>query len=271
MKRRSRRSRRPANRLTPMSFFRFSLAEAAPPSCRGGVVTIGNFDGVHLGHQALVAESKRQAKALGGPAVAVTFDPHPLKLLRPEAFQPLLTTIDHRAEWLHKSGADHVVALATSPALLALSAREFFERIVVADLDARSLVEGFNFFFGKGREGDLDTLRQFAHEAGRKLTVMPPVALDGRPVSSSRVRDELLAGRAEAATKLLGRPYRIAGVVATGQRRGQTLGFPTANLHGVETIIPGNGVYVVQVWLGGLAHPAAANVGPNPTFGEQER
>ncbi len=254
-----------------MSTFRHSLDTAAPAACRGGVLTLGNFDGVHRGHQALIAEAARQARTLGGPAVAVTFDPHPLQLLRPAAFQPLLTTIEHRAELLHAAGADHVLILQTTPALLQLSARDFFVRVIQHDLQARALVEGYNFAFGKGREGTTEVLRELCAAAHLPLTLVPPQEVLGKPASSSRVRAEILAGRLDIVQALLGRPYRIAGTVVAGQQRGARLGFPTANLDGARTLIPGNGVYAVRAMHGDKAWPAAANVGPNPTFGEDAR
>jgi riboflavin kinase/FMN adenylyltransferase len=201
----------------------------------------------------------------------VTFDPHPLQLLRPAAFQPLLTTIEHRCELLRAAGADHVLVLETSAALLQLSALEFFERIIQAGLHARALVEGYNFAFGKARAGTPEVLRRFCAEANLPLTLVPPQDVDGKPASSSRVRAELLAGRLDAVRALLGRPYRLAGTVVTGQRRGQSLGFPTANLDQVRALIPGNGVYAVRALVGDQAWPAAANVGPNPTFDEDAR
>ncbi len=137
-----------------MSTYRHCLDAAAPDAYRGGVLTLGNFDGVHRGHQALIAAAARQ----GHPAVAVTFDPHPLQLLRPAAFQPLLTTIEHRAELLHAAGADHVLILETTPAMLQLTARDFFSRVIQHDLRARAIVEGYNFAFGKGREGTTEVL-----------------------------------------------------------------------------------------------------------------
>jgi riboflavin kinase / FMN adenylyltransferase len=254
-----------------MSTLRHSLDAAAPAACRAGVLTLGNFDGVHRGHQALITESVRQARAVGSPAVAVTFDPHPLQLLRPAAFQPVLTTIEHRAELLHAAGADHVLILQTTPAMLQLSAHAFFAQVVQRGMQARALVEGYNFAFGKGREGTPDVLRHLCTTAGIPLTLVPPQEALGKPASSSRVRDELLAGRLDIVQALLGRPYRIAGTVVVGQRRGQRLGFPTANLDHVQTLIPGNGVYAVRVMRDGSTWPAAANVGPNPTFGEDAR
>lgn len=243
----------------------------APAVCRGGALAIGNFDGVHLGHDALVTELGKQAKTVGGPAVVLTFDPHPLQLLRPELFMPVLTTVADRAELLQERGADEVLILRTTPELLQLSAPDFFEQLVRVRLDARALVEGFNFAFGRNREGTLDRLRELCAEAGVGLTIVPPLQHDGMTVSSSRVRNALLNGAVGAAARLLGRPYRLRGQVGTGQRRGQQLGFPTANLERAETLLPADGVYAVRAIWQGQTWPAAANVGPNPTFGEQAR
>jgi riboflavin kinase/FMN adenylyltransferase len=233
---------------------------------------VGNFDGVHRGHLALLAELRRQAHRVGGPAVVLTFDPHPLQLLRPEQFQPVLTTVPDRAELLQSHGADHVAIVRTTPELLQLSARDFFALVLRQRLDAWVLVEGANFGFGHNREGDVHTLVELSRQAGIELPVIVPfLQLGGATVSSSRVRSALVRGQVEEAAAFLGRPYRLHGKVGVGQRRGQTLGFPTANLQDVPTLIPGDGVYAVRVWWAGKSWPGAANIGPNPTFGEQER
>jgi riboflavin kinase/FMN adenylyltransferase len=254
-----------------MAIHSLALGGTVAPCCRGGAITIGNFDGVHRGHQGILAALKQQAQSMGGPAVAVTFDPHPLQLLRPSLFQPLLTTPEHRAELLLRYGADQVVILNTTPELLQLDAREFFEEMIQARLGARSIVEGPNFGFGRNREGNVDTLRAFGAEAGVAVVVVPPVEWEGRPISSSRVRADLVAGAVAHAASLLGAPFRVAGRVGTGQKRGQTLGFPTANLEGIRTLIPGDGVYAVRAATARETWPGAANVGPNPTFGEHAR
>lgn len=254
-----------------MAAYVLEWPETPPSNCRGGAVSIGNFDGVHRGHAALVAELRRQARAAAGPAVALTFDPHPLQLLRPEQFQPPLSLLSDRIDWLHAVGADHVLVLRTRSDLLGLGAAEFFERIVRAGLAARAVVEGYNFGFGRDREGDVSMLMSLCHEHGIEPAIVPPLLLGGIPVSSSRVRNCLTSGKAREAADLLGRPYRLHGIVGTGQRRGQTLGFPTANLEGVQTVVPGDGVYAVRVQVDGKSLPGAANVGPNPTFGEQAR
>jgi riboflavin kinase/FMN adenylyltransferase len=254
-----------------MSIHRRALDAAFPESCRHGAVTIGNFDGVHIGHQALLAETARQARALSGPSAAVTFDPHPQQLLRPAGFQPILTTLEHRAELLQSQGVDHVVVLQTTRAVLQLGARDFFEGLVRGGLGARAIVEGFNFGFGRGREGTPAVLQSLGQEAGIGVTFLKACELNGKPVSTSRVRAELEAGNVTAARELLGRAYRLVGTVGTGQKRGQSLGFPTANLQHVSTLVPGDGVYAVRAHYKGQPWPAAANIGPNPTFGEQTR
>ncbi len=249
----------------------YHLGESLPDCCKGGAVSIGNYDGVHLGHQALLRETAQRAREFQGPAVAVTFYPHPLRVLRPQLFKPMLTTIVHRAELLESYGMDQVIVLVTTPLLLQLGARAFFDHILVCQLDARVVVEGANFGFGNRREGTVDTLQQYCQESGRRLVLVPPVEQEGQPVSSSRVRSELLAGNVKVAARLLGRPFRLLSTVVAGQRRGQTMGFPTANLGEVGTLVPADGVYAVRVHVQGQVWPGAANVGPNPTFGESPR
>jgi riboflavin kinase/FMN adenylyltransferase len=242
-----------------------------PAEFTGGAVTVGNFDGVHRGHRALVAEARARVSGVGGPAVVVTFDPPPHQVLHPGSERPPLTALPQRAELLHQCGADHVVVLRTGPALLALSPEAFFEDVIVRQLGARAVVEGYNFRFGRGRTGTNDALRALCRTAGVVFEEVPPFTLDGEPVSSSRVRAALVSGAVSGAAELLGRAYRISGTVITGARRGRTIGFPTANLGDVPTVLPGNGVYAVRAAVDGRTWPGAANVGPNPTFGEDAR
>jgi riboflavin kinase/FMN adenylyltransferase len=250
-----------------MTLRRLNWDEAPPAECHCGAVAVGNFDGVHLGHAELVRILREKPR----PAVVVSFDPHPLLLLAPERFQPLLTTAEDRAAYLKECGADHVVLLRTTPELLNLTAEEFFARILRDGFRPQAVVEGFNFRFGRDRAGDTETLARLCRGAGIDFTLVPPLELDGAPVSSSRVRMALLAGDVTEAGRLVGRPYRVHGVVAAGAKRGRTLGFPTANLEQVATLLPGDGVYAVRVEFDGRTFAGAANVGPNPTFGEQAR
>jgi riboflavin kinase/FMN adenylyltransferase len=245
--------------------------DAAPVACSGGVVTIGNFDGVHRGHAALLAELRRHGRTTGGPAVVLTFDPHPLQILQPDRFMPVLTTLADRASYLLAAGADEVLILQVDRELLQLRAGEFFDRILYQNLHARGVVEGYNFGFGRGREGTVETLTALCKQHGMCVGIVPPLLDDGVPVSSSRVRTCLTRGMVREAAALLGRSYRLRGVVGTGQRRGRTFGFPTANLEKIETVIPGDGVYAVGAQAGDQTWPGAANIGPNPTFGEHVR
>jgi riboflavin kinase/FMN adenylyltransferase len=242
-----------------------------PDACRHGALTIGNFDGVHRGHQALLAELRRQALLVRGPAVAMTFDPPPTQLLRPDAVPAALTTVADRAELMQTHGADHVLVMQTTHDLLQHTAREFFDAVILDGARARAVVPGFNFAFGHNREGTLERLLVLCQQAGLTCVPVPPLQLGGQPVSSSRIRAALLDGNVAGAAQLLGRPHRAAGIVVTGQRRGQSLGFPTANLEQVPTLVPGNGVYAVRALVGEKVWPGAANVGPNPTFGEHAR
>ena len=243
-----------------------------PASCTRGAVTVGNFDAVHRGHQALVAAARRQAERVHGPAVVVTFDPPPHLVLHPEAApRAPITTLADRAELLQKAGADHVVVMRTSPALLALSPEAFFEDVLARQLGAKAIVEGYDFRFGRGRTGTNATLRELCTAAGLVFEEVSPVLYRGEPVSSSRVRSAIVGGDVARAAELLARPYRTSGTVVTGAKRGRTIGFPTANLAEVPTVLPGNGVYAVRAGMDGQTWPGAANVGPNPTFGEDAR
>src|SRR5438876_10784819 len=161
--------------------------EPFPDHCLHGAVAVGNFDGVHRGHLSLLAELQKQARSVGGPAVAVTFDPHPLQLLRPAQFEPVLTTVTDRADLLRANGADHAVILRTTWDLLHLTAAEFFDQVIRSRLQARAVVEGPNFGFGRDREANVDMLARLCIPAGVGFTVVRPLTADCRPVSSSRV------------------------------------------------------------------------------------
>lgn len=194
-----------------------------------------------------------------------------MHLLRPGSEQPPLTPLDERIKLLESCGANLVLILRTTADLLHLTAADFFALVVQKRLAARAMIEGENFRFGHNRGGDTTLLATLCQAAGIGLTIVPPVVLGARPISSSRVRQALLAGDVRGAGEQLGRPYRVQGVVGTGQKRGRTIGFPTANLSEVRSVLPADGVYAVRVstlsgrWIG------AANVGPNPTFGENAR
>lgn len=254
-----------------MATVHLDWSEYPPQPLTGGAVTVGNFDGVHRGHQALVATTRALAERVGGPAVVVTFDPPPHQVLHPGSERPPLTTIPQRAALLHTVGADHVIVLRTSPSLLALSPEAFFEDLLARQLGAKGVVEGYDFRFGRGRAGTNAALRELCRAASVAFEEVPQLTFNGEPVSSSRVRAALVSGDVSRAAQLLNRNYRIAGTIVTGAKRGRTIGFPTTNLGDVPTVLPGNGVYAVRASVEGRAWPAAANIGPNPTFGEDAR
>lgn len=234
------------------------------------VVTIGNFDGVHLGHRALISRARAEADELGAGLVAVTFDPHPMAVLRPEHAPAMLTSIDARCALLAESGVDDVLVLRFSREIAAWSPDEFIQQVLVDGLHARAVVVGANFRFGNKASGDVTTLQ--AHGGFAVIGV----ALDGGPQvwSSTYVRTCLAEGDVEGAAEALGRPYGVRGLVVVGDRRGRELGFPTANVPVVGFAVPADGVYAG--WLrrfdNGQVLPAAISVGTNPTFaGERER
>lgn len=243
----------------------------AAESFRGGYASIGNFDGVHRGHQAMLNTLISRSRSDGVPAVAVTFDPHPIALLRPEATPPPLTSIEYRAELLGRYGVDVTIVIPTDRQLLALTAEEFFDRVVRGELHAKGLVEGPNFFFGRNRSGNVTVLRSLCAAHGLSFDVVPPVTVDEQLVSSSVIRSLIESGDIGHAVRLLGHPYRISGTVGRGDERGRTLGFPTANLFDVPTLTPANGVYAALASITEGRRAAAVNVGPNPTFGEAVR
>jgi len=245
-----------------------------PASARGAYVTIGNFDGVHRGHGRLIADLRRKADAAGVPALAVTFDPHPVALLRPDKAPVPLVWQEREYELLKAAGASEVAVFRTGQWLLELAARDFFEQVVLGQFAARGLVEGPNFFFGRDRRGDVETLGHWCALEGLAFDVAEPTFDDGRLISSSRIRQALADGDVPEGRRLLGRPHRIRGVVSHGAGRGAGIGVPTANLDEIDTLIPGDGVYAARALVPGDEPrwwPAACNIGPNPTFGEQLR
>jgi riboflavin kinase/FMN adenylyltransferase len=244
-----------------------SLADV-PPDLGPTAVVIGNFDGVHLGHQHVLARARELADERGLPVVALTFDPHPMSVLRPEHAPTQLTTIERRAELLVEAGADHVLALPFDRDMASWTPDEFAQRVLVDTVHAAVVVVGANFRFGSKAAGDVATLRAFGREHGYVVEGLP---LDGGPMvwSSTYVRTCLAAGDVAGAAEALGHPYAVRGVVVRGDQRGSELGFPTANVptDGM-TAAPADGVYAG--WLKrldtGERHPAAISVGTNPTF-----
>jgi riboflavin kinase/FMN adenylyltransferase len=204
-------------------------------------------------------------------AVVLTFDPHPISILRPQLAPPRLSTIQYRAELFEAYGVDCLIVIPTDRSVLNLTPEEFFEQIVCRELEAKGLVEGENFCFGRDRSGDISTLKTLCRNSGFTLEVVPSVLVVNQLVSSSSIRSLIAAGEMTAAIELLGHLYRVSGTVMRGAGRGRTLGFPTANLENVETLLPADGVYAGVTQVEERSYPAAVNIGPNPTFGETER
>lgn len=246
--------------------------ENFPADLRGGGVAIGNFDAVHIGHAALIGQLVAMARKVGGPALVFTFDPPPGAILNPA--RPLgkpLTTIARRAELVARLGADALIAYPTDRNFLQLTADEFFDRIIVATLGARAMVEGFSFRFGRGRQGDIELLSRRCSQSGIDLHVLPSVTADAMTVSSTRIRELIAQGDMAAANSLLIEPYRIAGTVVQGAQRGRLIGFPTANLASIPVLLPAPGVYAGRVrGIGDAPLAAAIHIGPNLTFEESE-
>lgn len=244
--------------------------DRAPQRLRNAYLAVGNFDGVHTGHAALIARLREKADDAGTRAIALTFDPRPAEILRPEKAGPPLTTTAIKASLLNAAGATDVAVFRTGRWLLELTAREFFDCVIRQQFAARGMVEGPTFGFGRDRGGDSALLSLWCADTGVDFEVVAPAERDGLPVSSSRIRAALAAGRVEEAARMLGRPYRLSGGVTRGAGRGVRLGFPTANLAGIDTLVPGPGVYAARATIDGAGLPikAAVHIGPNATFGE---
>ncbi len=233
------------------------------------VLTIGNFDGLHRGHQALLERLTARAKVLGLPAAVLTFEPHPREFFAPEQAPARLTSLREKLSLLERSGVDHVHVCRFNAALASLSATDFIERILVGGLSVRHLIIGDDFRFGRGRSGDFAMLQSAGVANGFGVEAMDTIDWQGERVSSSAVRDALEAGGIEHAARLLGRPYCIAGRVVKGQQIGRQLGFPTANVQLKRKRLPLSGIFVVSVsGIGDKPLPGAASLGVRPTLGE---
>lgn len=235
------------------------------------VVAVGNFDGVHFGHQQMLQQICDDAAKLQRPSVVLTFDPHPVTVLKPGTSVPRLTTIPERIRLLKRHGADHVVILPATSKLLEMTARQFFDDVIVNQLKAVGMVEGPDFRFGKNREGDIALLGQLCGDHGIGLRIIDGVESQDLLVSSTRIRRLISEGDVLQASSLLRRPYAIGGTVVSGAARGRELGFPTANLSDVEVLLPADGVYAGFAEVEGGQFAVATNVGPNPTFEDGNR
>ena len=236
---------------------------------RAPAVAIGNFDGVHLGHRALLEEALRITHASGGEAVALTFDPHPARFFAPSLAPPMLTPLPRRIELLQEAGAEVVLVEPFTAEFAGLSAEDFVEEVLAKDMGARHVVVGADFSFGKNRRGNSNLLTSVGRHLGLGVSVVPQVTANGLVCSSTKIREFVLEGRVEGASLLLGRPFEIDGKVVRGAGRGRTLGVPTINLAYQGEILPRPGVYAGRArridgdptWFA-----AAISIGSNPTF-----
>lgn len=238
-----------------------------PEALRGAVIALGNFDGFHKGHQAVVGEAIRWAREEGRPAIVATFDPHPVRVFRPEAEPFRLTSLDQREELFGAAGADAMLVLHFDKAMAAMPAQEWVEQMLVGHLGARGVVTGEDFTFGKGRGGNPQVLDAIGKPYGLEGRTVGPVSDVEGTVSSSRIRDALRLGECETAARLLTRPFAIRGSVQHGDKLGRTIGFPTANLDIGSYLRPRYGIYAVTGRLSdGRVLQGAANLGIRPTF-----
>jgi riboflavin kinase/FMN adenylyltransferase len=235
---------------------------------RPTVLTLGVFDGLHLGHQLIMRTVVEQAQATGSVPTVITFDPHPRAVLHPESAPPLLQTFDQKIEAFGVLGIQQTIVVRFTEEFASIRAEEFLRDVVMERLHAKEVYLGKGFAFGHNREGNIELLRKLGSELGFVAGEVPEVRLRGRRVSSSKIRELLSRGQVNLARRMLGRPYGVEGLVERGAERGHKLGFPTANLHPHNRVIPKNGVYVTGTLIEGQWRRSVTNVGLRPTFGE---
>ena len=246
---------------------RLTLQGGVPDHLKGSIVALGNFDGFHLGHQAVAGRAIQRAFHERRPAIVATFDPHPVRFFKPDLPPFRLTTLDQREALFAHAGADAMLVFEFNRELAATDAEEFVRDVLAGRIAAAGVVTGDDFSFGKGRTGDPALLQTLGAQHGVVAEAVPQVLLDGERISSGRIREALIAGDSATATHMLSRPYTIAGVVQRGDQRGRELGFPTANMELGDYQRPKYGIYAVRVTLDdGSEHPGVASLGVRPTF-----
>ena len=243
-------------------FHGYDNARIARPT----VLTLGVFDGLHLGHQLVMRTVVERARAAGATPTVITFDPHPRAVLHPESAPPLLQTLDQKVEALGVLGVEQTIVIRFTPEFAGVRAEDFLRDVVHERLQAREVYLGRGFAFGRGREGNIELLRRVSAELGFRADEVAEVRLRGRRISSSLIRELLLAGRVNLARRMLGRPYGVEGRVVRGAERGRRIGFPTANLQPQNRVIPRSGVYVTATLIEGAWRRSVTNVGVRPTF-----
>jgi riboflavin kinase/FMN adenylyltransferase len=238
------------------------------------VITIGNFDGVHIGHQALFHEVMEKADILGGTAIAMTFEPHPIRVLKNNGHPPLITSYHQKIELIEKTGIDVLICIPFTHEFAAITAKEFVLDILLGRIGMQAIVVGKDYTFGKNREGNLNLLKSYAEAFDFEVDVVDWIPVSNNipsRISSTRIRELLIDGKVRKAHKLLGRHYQVSGMVTPGRNRGgKLLGFPTANIKLKEELFPKNGIYAVTVGCLGKKHQGVANIGYSPTFDDNE-
>jgi riboflavin kinase/FMN adenylyltransferase len=234
------------------------------------VVTIGNYDGLHLGHQTIITRAIEVAKNSGGESVVLTFEPHPVQFLHPELNIPLITPFRKKMMLLEKFGVECTINLPFNKDLAHMSAEQFIGEIVLDHIAPRWVIVGFNFNFGKDRSGTAAALQKMGERLGFAVEVVPPHTVNNAVVSSTRIRELLVAGRIQEANRMLGMRYFLLGTVIHGHARGKGLGFPTANLEIAGDLYPKTGVYAATVTVGSETHQGVVNIGTNPTFNDKD-
>ena len=249
----------------------FSDIEDQQLSMRGSVVTMGNFDGIHLGHQALVRHTVEESKRLGYPSIVLTFEPHPLKVLAPERAPRLLLSYQDKLDLFQAFGVDIVIAQRFDREFASIAAEDFVRRFLVGRLKTKKLWVGRDLRFGQGRKGETGDLIRVAPEVGFQVGVLDPISSDGIRISSSRIRGLVEAGCVDEVRPMLGRYHFVSGRVVTGQGRGRKLGFPTANISSQTEVVPLNGIYATLIEVKSRQWLSVSSVGVNPTFGDGPR
>ena len=250
---------------------RLTLAGGIPEHLRGSIVALGNFDGFHLGHQAVVSRAVARAFHERRPVIVATFDPHPVRFFKPNLPPFRLTTLDQRESLFAHAGADAMLVFEFGAALAAMDAEEFVSDVLATQIGAAGVVTGDDFSFGKGRRGDVALLRAVGALHGVGAEAVAQVELDGERISSGRIREELVAGNIGEATRMLSRDFAIEGVVQRGDARGRELGYPTANITMSDYQRPKYGIFAVRVTLDdGSEHPGVASLGVRPMFDPPE-
>lgn len=246
---------------------RLDGSSAVPQALRGGIVALGNFDGFHAGHQAVVGRAIARARAEGRPALVATFDPHPVRFFKPDLPSFRLTTLDQRQRLFAKAGADAMIVFHFDRALASVPAEDFVTDWLIGRIGAAGVATGEDFTFGKGRGGNVEVLKRLGADHGLSVDAVAPVLEDGEPVSSSAIREALQAGDCETAARLLTRPFAIEGIVEHGDKRGRQIGYPTANIALGKYLRPRFGIYAVRARLpDGRTLDGAANLGIRPMF-----